>query len=220
MLPEPLDPAPPERVQASPPTNRGATFKPDPLAAAEIEQLLDAISTRSSSGIRLRGIIGALYGGGLRLNEALTLAPRDFTNDALHVRTAKGGKSRRVGVDNVSAEMIRRWLDRRAALGVKGRGVPLFCTYETGREHGPIDPRYVRAALAKAADRAGIEKRVHPHGLRHSLAFDAAQRGVPMNAIQQQLGHSSLAITDRYVRHLNPADVIETFANRDWKTTT
>jgi integrase/recombinase XerD len=56
--------------------------------------------------------------------------------------------------------------------------------------------------------RAGIDKRVHPHGLRHSLAFNLAMSGVPIHAVQAQSGHTSLATTDRYVRHLAPADVV------------
>lgn len=62
----------------------------------------------------------------------------------------------------------------------------------------------MKASLARLGDRAGIGKRVHPHGLRHSLAFDLAQQGVPLHHIQAQLGHSTLAVMDRYVSHLMP----------------
>jgi integrase/recombinase XerD len=60
----------------------------------------------------------------------------------------------------------------------------VFATYETGNAGQPLDPRYVRAALTRYGTRAGVEKRCHPHGLRHSLAFDLAQRGILMHAIQ------------------------------------
>jgi integrase len=64
--------------------------------------------------------------------------------------------------------------------------------------------------------KAGIEKRVHPHGLRHSLAFAMATEGVPTHEIQAALGHSSLAITDRYVRHLAATDVVARMRSREW----
>jgi site-specific recombinase XerD len=55
---------------------------------------------------------------------------------------------------------------------------------------------------------AGLEKRVHPHGLRHTHAAELAREGVPINVIRDQLGHSSLAVTDRYLRDVAPADLI------------
>jgi integrase len=70
-------------------------------------------------------------------------------------------------------------------------------------------------ALAEKYD-SWAEAAERGHGLRHSLAFDLAQRGVPTHVIQAQLGHSSLAVTDRYVRHLLPSDVIETMREREW----
>jgi integrase len=79
--------------------------------------------------------------------------------------------------------------------------------------HGrAVDPRYVRNALSRLGVKVGLEKRVHPHGLRHSLAFDLATSGTPTHQIQAALGHSSLAVTDRYVRHIAPADVVANYA--------
>ena len=80
----------------------------------------------------------------------------------------------------------------------------------------PINARYVRAMLRRMAERAGIEKRVHPHGLRHTHAFELANEGTPLHVIQHQLGHGSLATTDRYIRHLAPRDVIKTMQAREW----
>jgi integrase len=66
------------------------------------------------------------------------------------------------------------------------------------------------------ARKAGIEKRVHPHGLRHTHAYELMMEGVPVPIIQQQLGHSSLATTDRYVGHLAPIDLIARMQEREW----
>jgi integrase/recombinase XerD len=202
-----------------PPTNKGRKLPPEPLNPAEVAALLAAVPHRSSSGTRARALVAVLYGGGLRLAEALALHPGDVDTASctVRVREGKGRKSRTVGIDNHCCALLDRWLDRRAGLGLTGRH-PVFATYETGNVGRPLDPRYVRAALARYGARAGITKRVHPHGLRHSLAFDLAQRGVPVHVIQAQLGHASLAITDRYVRHLNPAQVIDAMRARDWYT--
>jgi integrase len=82
-----------------------------------------------------------------------------------------------------------------------------------------MSPTYVRASLARLGERAGIDKRVHPHDLRRSLACDLAQQGVPVHHIQAQLGHSTLAIMDRYVSHLMPGDVISMIQTHDWGAT-
>ena len=81
----------------------------------------------------------------------------------------------------------------------------------------PLKPSYVRTRLNRLADRVGLEKRVHPHGLRHTHSFELMMEGVPVPVIQQQLGHASLATTDRYLRHPAPKDVlVEVMHRREW----
>jgi integrase/recombinase XerD len=192
----------------TPPTNAGRTFVPEPLTVDEVRKLLAAIPTRSSSGKRLRAMVAVMYGSGLRVSELLALMPKDIDHCTVRVRNGKGGKTRVVGLDESCCEVLGRWTDARAALGLTGRH-PLFATYEVGKVGRPVSDRYVRLALVRAGERAGLTKRVHPHGLRHSLAFQMAQSGQPMHVIQAQLGHSSLAVTDRYIRHLNPVEVVD-----------
>ncbi len=81
---------------------------------------------------------------------------------------------------------------------------------------GPLDETYVRQLLHRLARRGGIDKRVHAHGLRHTHAAELAEEGYPMNFIQDQLGHSSLATTDRYLRHIAPAARVEALRQRRW----
>ncbi len=63
---------------------------------------------------------------------------------------------------------------------------------------------------------AGIEKRVHAHGLRHTHAAELAREGVPINVIQAQLGHSDLGTTSRYLAHIAPQELIEQMQKREW----
>lgn len=202
----------------TPPTNKGRRFSPEPLTPAEVRQLLAAASTRYSSGLRLRGLIGVLYGAGLRVSEALALYPRDVDLTAGTVRVAlgKGGKYRTVGIDPFSCELVATWMQRRSKLGMNGRH-PVFAAYSKGTVGKPMSDRTVRTALARLGEKAGLDKRVHPHGLRHSLASDMADRGFSTYEIQAQLGHGSLATTDRYIRQLRPKALIDAMRERDWR---
>jgi site-specific recombinase XerD len=72
---------------------------------------------------------------------------------------------------------------------------PPFCTMSDC----PLSANQVRQMLRRRSDRAGIDKRIHPHGLGHSHAAELAAEGVPVSAIQKQLGHTWLATTDAYL---------------------
>ena len=116
-----------------------------------------------------------------------------------------------MGLDAGAWAIVELWLHKRAALGINGRS-PVFCTL-AGR---PMKSAYVRTLFPRLARKAGIERRVHPHALRHSFAFELASEGTPLHVIQCQLGHSSVATTDRYIRHLNPSAVVEAMKSRVW----
>ena len=94
-----------------------------------------------------------------------------------------------------------------------GGVAPLFCTLRGGA----VAASYVRELLPRMASRAGIDKRVHPHGLRHTHAAELAAEGVPLNVIQRQLGRSNAATTSRYLDHIAPQQVIETMRGREWR---
>lgn len=162
---------------------------------------------------RNRALIVVFWRAGLRVNEALALLPKDLDSQqgTLRVLHGKGDRSRLVGLDPEAVAIVEKWIERRARIGLNGRH-PLFCTLQGGRLWSP----YVRNLLHRLARKSGIEKRVHPHGLRHTHAFELAGEGVPLHVIQQQLGHGSLATTDRYVRHLNPQQVVDVMRGRQW----
>ena len=103
----------------------------------------------------------------LRINEALSLYPKDLelADGSVRVLHGKGGRSRTVGVDPGAATVIERWLEARSRLGLSGRQ-PVFCTFRGN----PMTDAYVRVLFKRLAARAGIEKRVHAHGLRHTHA--------------------------------------------------
>jgi len=174
--------------------NAGKTYPAEILTADEVRALIRACSHRAPTGIRNRALIVVLYRAGLRVSEALALRPKDVDLEAGTVTVLHGKNDRRrtVGIDAGAGAVIERWAERRRGLGINGRA-PLFCTL--GGD--PLQASYVRALLPRLAARAGIEKRVHPHGLRHTHAAELAAEGTPINLVQAQLGHSNVATTSR-----------------------
>ncbi len=192
-------------------SNKGKRLPPEPLTPEEVTRLLRAPSTRAPTGVRNRALLVVLYRAGLRISEALALRPKDLdrARGTLRVLHGKGDKSRTVGMDPDAFAALERWLDRRAFLGVKG-SAPIFCTL-AGEQ---VSTAYVRAMLPRLRKRAGIEKRVHAHGLRHTLASELRAEGVDIGSISKQLGHSSISTTARYLDHVAPQAVIDVMRAR------
>ena len=196
------------------PSNKGQKLPAEPLSEDEVRRLIPACSNRAQTGIRNRALLVVLYRGGLRLNEALQLLPKDLDGERCTARVlhGKGDRARLVGLDDGAWAILERWMDRRAELGITGHR-RVFCTLAGD----PLQASYVRALLPRLARRAKIDKRCHAHGLRHTHAFELANEGHPMHVIQSQLGHSSLAVTDKYIRHLAPQQLVETMRSRKWR---
>jgi len=193
------------------PANKGRKLPPELLTAEDVRALLAACSTTAPTGVRNRALVAVLYRAGLRLDEALAILPGDVDADGGVVRVGAGGHRRLAGIDTAALAIVADWLDVRTALGLGG-DVPLFCTLSGG----PLHPAYVRQLLPRLAAKAGIAKRVHAQGLRHTHAAELAAEGLPAELIQAQLGHESLASTDRYLRRVPSADRIGALQRRQW----
>jgi site-specific recombinase XerD len=152
-----------------------------------------------------------LYRAGCRISEVLRLGPKDLDRAAgtVTVLRGKGGTRRTIGLDPGAFAVVERWLDTRTKLRISGRS-PIICTLK-GK---PVASAYVRALMPRLARRSGNEKRVHAQGLRHTHAAELALEGHPMNLIQAQLGHASLATTGRYLARLASAQLIQAMRGR------
>ena len=182
------------------------------LTGAEIELLMRCCSRRAPTGVRNRALIAVLWRCGLRIGEALALKVKDFDPDAgtLVVQHGKGDRRRVVGVDAGTVALVGRWLEQRRRRGIAGG--PLFCTL-AGR---PMDQSYVRHALPRLGRRAGIERRVHAHGLRHAFAVDMVRSGAPLYVVRDALGHASVATTQVYLSRVGAHEAVDAMRKREW----
>ncbi|WP_194720534.1 tyrosine recombinase XerC [Noviherbaspirillum malthae] len=152
-----------------------------------------------------RAMFELLYSSGLRVSELTSLDLRyvregdyqsagwiDFAEAEVNV-TGKGSKQRKVPIGKPALEALRAWVAVRETL-VKLDPHPLFLT-ERGKR---VTPSIVHARLKKHAQALGIPANVHPHVLRHSFASHVLQSSGDLRAVQEMLGHASIAATQVY----------------------
>jgi integrase/recombinase XerD len=187
-------------------TNAGRRFPVETLTREEVAALLGAIRGAGPLAVRNRALVAVLAGSGLRVSEALALRPSDVRPDgALLVRHGKGDQSRIAHLAPDARPLLAAWLERRTALGLNGRQ-SVFCSVSAGSVGAPMATAYVRRLLPRLGERAGIEKRVHAHGLRHTHATDLVERRASLREVQAQLGHRSIATTDNYIARIAPRE--------------
>lgn len=193
---------------------KGRRFPAEVLTRDEVTRLFRAVGKRSSIAARNRALLAVGYRCGLRVNEALSLLPKDvdLTSGWLRVLCGKGGKTRTVGMDNMTIAILGKWLERRGAWGLNGEH-PIFCSLKGTK----LYKGYVAALMIRLGRRAGIEKRVHYHGLRHTYACELMKEKFPIMEIKENLGHANLNTTAVYLNHIAPAERIESARKREWK---
>ena len=181
------------------------------LTRDEVGRLLEACGAKRWTDRRDRALLAVMYRAGTRLGETLALRACDFELErgAIRVLHAKGGRARTVGIDRMGTDEVRCWIDEHADLGFDPAG-PLICT-ASGR---PVSQAVVRRRLPELATKAGIYKRVHAHGFRHTHAAELRAEGIDIAVIKRQLGHTSLLTTIRYLDHLEPGSVMDAIARR------
>ena len=150
------------------------------------------------AAVRDRALFELAYSSGLRLSElaGLDVDRIDLTGGEVRV-WGKGAKERVVPVGAAAREAVAAWLARRAELPV-GDDRALFVG-ATGRR---LSGRTIERRLAAWAVRQGLGRHVHPHMLRHSFASHVLQSSGDLRAVQEMLGHASIASTQVYT-HLD-----------------
>jgi site-specific recombinase XerD len=190
-----------------PPRNKGQLYPADPPTVEEIVAVMREAND-DRHGWRLRALIVALWRGGLRIQEALSLGERDVDprRGSLLVRNGKGGRRREIGMDNWGLEQLRPWLAVRVELPVG----PLFCVIDGPTRGRAGSSANVRVEFRRLAAQAGIRRRFATHQLRHAHAVELAREGVALNVIQRQLGHANLGTTSIYLQGIDTEEIIAT----------
>jgi integrase/recombinase XerC len=170
---------------------------PRPLPAAAAKRVADPDLSAGDGRepwihARDAAVLALLYGGGLRISEALGLKRGDFGGRDTITVIGKGNKQRMVPVLPQVAKLVADYLALCPYdLGEDG---PLF----VGAKGGPLPARVVQLAMARLRGALGLPETATPHALRHSFATHLLARGGDLRSIQELLGHASLATTQIY----------------------
>jgi integrase/recombinase XerC len=163
---------------------------PSFLPKDESKELLDVPGESSVAARRDQALIEFLYATGIRVAECCGLDCADLDRSRGTVRVlGKGDKERVVPVGEVALAAVDAYLaDRAGATG------PLFANLRGGR----LTTRSVHRIVGRQARRAGLDRHVSPHTLRHTFATHMLGEGADLRLIQELLGHARLATTQRY----------------------
>ena len=169
---------------------------PRPLPVEDVRRLLEAPDSETPTGVRDRAILELLYGSGLRISELTGLDVDDVDLEEGSVRVlGKGGKEREVPLGSFAADAVTAYLTRgRPALASGTTRGALFLNARGGR----LSRQSCARLLSGYVRRAGIDRRVTLHTLRHSFATHLLEGGADVRVVQELLGHASVGTTQIY----------------------
>ena len=149
---------------------------------------------------RDKALILAMYSGGLRISEAVSLSLNNLESSLSGARIiGKGNKQRQIFFSEETREALLEYLNvRKTRIKAEKPTDRLFISLKGA----PISVPGLRWIISKYAERSGLDKTIHPHSLRHSFATHLVNSGCDVRVVQELLGHSSISTTQRYT-HVN-----------------
>jgi len=168
------------------------------MSVDEANRLAEQGWTDAPADLRDRAIVELLYGSGLRVSELASLNVDSIDSQTRTIRiTGKGSKERIVPVGSAAFAAVERWLAVRTKV-VSGRHGPDPLALFLNRSGGRLSVRTIERMVLRRGIATGARELLHPHALRHSFATHLLNDGADLRVIQELLGHSSLATTQRY----------------------
>ena len=174
---------------------------PDTLSVEELQLLFDVIDVSTAEGSRNKTILETMYSCGLRVSEVTDLKISNIYFDVEFIRViGKGNKERLIPIGAEALKHIQLYKDgyRNKVMAKTGNEDILFLN----RRGGKLSRVMIFYIIKDYTAKAGIQKNIHPHTLRHSFATHLVEGGADLRAVQEMLGHESISTTEIYT-HLD-----------------
>ena len=174
---------------------------PEFLTIEEIELLVNQIDRSKKEGERNLAIIEVLYGCGLRVTELIELKISEIYWEEGFIRIiGKGNKERLVPLGKIASKHLKIYLNE---IRVHQKVKDLFVDHVFINKNGSkISRVMIFKIVKKLTEKAGIQKNISPHSLRHSFATHLVEGGADLRSVQEMLGHQSITTTEVYT-HLD-----------------
>ncbi len=180
---------------------------PKNIDVDSLSQLLDQMPTDNTLAIRDKAIMELFYSSGIRLSELVGIDLTDLDLASAELRVlGKGNKERQVPIGRTASLAITTWLKERTGLQKNSDEKALFLN-KNGTRFGQ---RGIQQRLAHWGRVLGLNDRLHPHKLRHSCATHVLESSSDLRAVQELLGHASIATTQVYT-HLDFQHLAKTY---------
>lgn len=174
---------------------------PTVLSTYEIDAMINCIDRSTPEGERNYAIIETLYGCGLRVSELISLKISDVNLKEEYIKvTGKGNKERLIPIGKPAQKAIQNYYNnyrKNMSTSDKYRDI-LFLN----KFNNPLSRIMIYYIIKELAQKAGIQKNISPHTLRHSFATHLVEGGANIRAVQELLGHASITTTEIYT-HLD-----------------
>ena len=165
------------------------------LEPEEAQKLLRGPNRRCPTGLRNKAIISLMLHCGLRVSEAVNLRPGsiNLTKGKLRVESGKGNKDRDLAIPEYLIDLLEGWRRKRP------ESPYFFCTLK-GKK---LSARYLQQMVKRYAGKAGIQKNISPHTLRHTYATQYYRQTKDIETLRRILGHSDISTTTIYINLAN-----------------
>ena len=169
---------------------------PHVLSLREINLLLDKANFKSNLGLRDQAILELLYATGMRVSELIYLKIDDINMENRMLKClGKGSKERIIPFGSKAYQSLRLYLDKVRQKLVKNPNEDILFLNSRGER---LSRQGIFYLVKKYVRKAGIEKKVTPHTLRHTLATHLLENGADLRSVQEMLGHSDISTTQIY----------------------
>ena len=170
-------------------------YLPDVLSEEEVFRIIDSVDVCTWQGSRDKAILEVLYGCGIRVSEAVGLRVSGLYFKEGFVRViGKGNKERLVPLNEMAAESLKSYLDRRPEPADSESDDIVFLN----RFGKPLSRQSMFKMIKTQALLADIRKEISPHTFRHSFATHLVEHGADLRVVQEMLGHESVTTTEIY----------------------
>ena len=170
-------------------------YLPDVLSEEEVFRIIDSVDVFTWQGSRDKAILEVLYGCGIRVSEAVGLKVSGLYFKEGFVRViGKGNKERLVPLNEMAAESLKSYLDRRPEPADSESDDIVFLN----RFGKPLSRQSMFKMIKTQALLADIRKEISPHTFRHSFATHLVEHGADLRVVQEMLGHESVTTTEIY----------------------